>query len=49
MKELKKQKIIKDNKTVLFDGDFKLNFELTQEFFQELIKFLKKFLSKFKV
>lgn len=38
MKELKKQKIIKDNKTVLFDGDFKLNFELTQEFFQELIK-----------
>lgn len=38
MKELKKQKIIKDNKTVLFDGDFTLNFELTQEFFQELIK-----------
>lgn len=38
MKELKKQKIIKDNKTVLFAGDFTLNFDLTQEFFQELIK-----------
>lgn len=38
MKELKKQKIIKDNKTVLIDGDFNINFDLNQEFFQDLLK-----------
>lgn len=38
MRELKKQKIIKDNKTVLVNGNFKLNFDLNQDFFQELLK-----------
>ncbi|WP_158413621.1 lipase family protein [Fusobacterium perfoetens] len=38
MKELKKLRIIKDNRTVLITDKFQLTFELNQEFFHELIK-----------